>query len=208
MLKALSAISGAVLLRPSFAVAQVADSKAMLVELAKARASIKTLVASFHQRRTLGLLAATVESRGQMTLVRPDRLRWELFAPDAIVYFVGPDGIAYQTPRGRGRASAEAGHPLGAVLGDTLVLLGGDLSLLSARYELSFRREDAKVVVEARPRIPELLRLVRRLELELDRDLAVPVGLVLEESERDRSVIRFEGAVRNAPVDDARMTLG
>src|SRR5262245_60475948 len=73
---------------------EVADA---LADIAKARAGLQTLVGGFTQERTIGLLATAVKSEGEMTVVRPDRLRWELRPPDAIVYWIGPEGLAYAT---------------------------------------------------------------------------------------------------------------
>ncbi|MEP7125371.1 MAG: outer membrane lipoprotein carrier protein LolA, partial [Byssovorax sp.] len=53
-----------------------------LAKIARARASLKTLTVPFTQERTIGLLASTVKSEGELTMVRPDKLRWELKAPD------------------------------------------------------------------------------------------------------------------------------
>ncbi|MFO0673296.1 MAG: hypothetical protein U0235_27395 [Polyangiaceae bacterium] len=44
----------------------------------------------FTQERTIGLLATKVKSTGTPALARPDRLRWELAAPDSVVYRVAP----------------------------------------------------------------------------------------------------------------------
>ena len=79
-----------------------------LAEITKARASVKTLVAPFVQERTIGLLATSVKSEGEMTLVRPDRLRWELKPPDAITYWITPEGFAFATASGSAARSASS----------------------------------------------------------------------------------------------------
>ena len=52
--------------------------EAARASITKARATIKTLQAPFKQTRVIGLLASEVKSKGKLTLVRPDRLRWDL----------------------------------------------------------------------------------------------------------------------------------
>ena len=82
----------------ALAFARVARADAVsdtLADITRARASLKTLVASFTQERTIGLLATAVKSDGEMSLVRPDRLRWELKPPDAVTYWITPEGFAY-----------------------------------------------------------------------------------------------------------------
>src|SRR5687768_14437013 len=56
-----------------------------LAAVATARKDLKTLVASFEQKRVVGLLAEEVKSKGELAVVTPDKLRWELLPPDGIV---------------------------------------------------------------------------------------------------------------------------
>ena len=77
-----------------------------LAEITRARASLKTLVAPFTQERSIGLLATAVKSDGEMTLVLPDRLRWELKPPDAITYWITPEGFGFATPKGAAGAAS------------------------------------------------------------------------------------------------------
>ena len=149
------------------------DLTTLLADLAHARAKLKTLVAPFRQARTIGLLASRIDSAGQMTLVRPDRLRWELFPPDSAVYWVLPEGIAYRTGTSSGRLQAEMAGTFGGVLSDLMLLLGGDLASLGTRYDLARLAKEGGPTIEARPKRPELAKLVRRIELELSDDLHV-----------------------------------
>src|SRR5208337_4728980 len=75
----------------------------LLARIARARAPIRTMQGPFTQTRTIGLLATDVRSTGTLVLVRPDRLRWELAPPDQVVFFVGPEGLAYRGPHDHAR---------------------------------------------------------------------------------------------------------
>jgi outer membrane lipoprotein-sorting protein len=198
------------LARPSVAwaddVAQAGDVDQALRDIAAARASLKTLVAPFEQTRTMGLLAAEVKSKGEMTLVRPDRLRWELFPPDAITYWITPDGFAYKTANGGVNAGKSAAGKFGAVLGDLLIMLGGDLDKLKKRYRLSLvKRDDKGLTLEARPQTDEVKKHVRRLVLTAGPELWKVRQIILEEASGDQSVIRFTGNKRDVAVDPSKM---
>ena len=104
-----------------------------LRDIARARSSVTTLTGSFTQERTIGLLAAKIRSTGTLTLVRPDRLRWELAPPDDVVYWIVPEGLAYQSKTGQGRAPAS--DRVAPALDDLRTLLGGDLTRLRVREE-------------------------------------------------------------------------
>ena len=106
-----------------------------LAEVKAARANMKTLKGPFTQERTIGMLSAKVKSTGTLTMVRPDRLRWELAPPDDIVYWVGPEGFSYKSARGQGHIPAAAAR-LASAMEDVRLVLGGDLDKLRTRYIL------------------------------------------------------------------------
>lgn len=173
-----------------------------LADVAKARAKLTTLQGPFVQERTISLLASKVKSTGKLHLVRPDRLRWELDPPDAATYWVLPDGLAYKTKAGKGKVQKGAQGPLGGVLADLLVLLGGDLALLKGRYDLELVKRDASgTVIHAAPKDKSLAKTTKRIELGLGADLAILQRVVLVEAGDDRSEITFGALIRNAPVD-------
>lgn len=193
-------LSGAAIAIASRATAAPLDDA--LADIAKARSKLTTLQGPFVQERTIALLASKVKSTGKLWMMRPDRLRWELDAPDAAIYWVLPDGLAYKTKSGKGKVAKGAQGPLGGVLSDLLILLGGDLAELKGRYELSLVRRDAKsMVVHAVPKDKAVAKSTKRIELSLGADPAVLEKVVLVEAGDDRSEITFGSLTRNAAVD-------
>jgi outer membrane lipoprotein-sorting protein len=174
----------------------------LIAEIAKARTSLKTLVGPFTQTRTIGLLSAKVRSTGKMTLVRPDRLRWELAPPDEIVYWVTPEGLAYRSREGSGAVRGSTAK-VGASLDDMRVLLGGDLGQLSSRYDLTVSGPDAgPFTFEATPRAG-VTAAVQHLSFTIAADRVTPVRAVLVEGPKDRTEIEFGALAKNVAVDPA-----
>jgi len=175
-----------------------------LAEVARARASLKTLSGPFTQERTIGLLASKIKSRGALALERPDRLRWELAPPDDVVYWVGPDGLAYKSARASGRMPAGQGK-IAAALDDVRVLLGGDLGRLRARYDMRVvSRGPEGIAFDATPR-PGSDKRLDRLQFAVGPDRVRPTRATLVEGPRDRTDIVFGALERDAALDPARM---
>jgi hypothetical protein len=177
---------------------------ALLSRVGRARSTVRTLQGPFVQTRTIGLLATDVRSRGSLALVRPDRLRWELEPPDDVVFFLGPDGLAYRSAHGQGRAPAASGR-MGAALDDLRTVLGGDLTRLRQRWELRLLRDDAtgaEIEAVARPGTNAPLASLR---FALGPDLVRPTRVVLVEGPHDKTVVDFGSLVVDAPVDPARL---
>jgi outer membrane lipoprotein-sorting protein len=174
-----------------------------LADIARARSGITSLVGAFTQERTIGLLAAKVRSTGTLTLVRPDRLRWELDPPDAVTYWVTPEGLAYKNASEKGRVGA-ANSKVTAALADLRALLGGDLGQLRARYDLRGTCT-SPIQFEAIPKPDQPAPTVKRIAFTLAPDLVAPQRVTLVETERDRTEIQFGPMTKNVPVDPAKM---
>jgi outer membrane lipoprotein-sorting protein len=195
--------AGAVACLPS--VAQADEVSDVLAEIKKARAGLKTLVGPFVQERTIGLLATTVKSEGEVTMVRPDRLRWELRPPDAVTYWIGPEGFAFATPRGSSAVGKAAAGRFGAVLGDLMTLLGGDLEKLRTRYDLTVPSRKDGVTLRAVPKAEDVKKHVRRIEMRSGSELWTIREISIEEQGGDLSVIRFGKMERDVRVDPSKM---
>lgn len=188
---------------------------AVIADIAKARKELKSLRASFTQERRITLLAATVKSTGQLEL-QGDRLRWDLAPPDDIVYFVGPEGLAYKTKTSSASVPSTAsgnGANVARALADLRALLSGDLSLLRARYALAGSRgpSDVEITGTVLPpnasdkANPPSKSAVRAFTLVLDKNLTTPVRARLIEGKSDSIDLKFSQAVLNAPIDPARL---
>jgi hypothetical protein len=182
-----------------------------LRRISDARSRLRTLSGPFRQTRTIGLLASEVRSSGTLTLVRPDRLRWELAPPDEVTFWVGPEGLAYKSARGSGRLPPTTAGVAG-VLADLRALLGGDLSGLSARWSLRVvRQDDAGVDLEAISRSdpsPDRVTTTgapRSIRLALAADLLRPTRVLLVEGPRDQTSVDFGDLRVNAPVDESSL---
>jgi outer membrane lipoprotein-sorting protein len=192
--------SALVLALPGLALADALDDK--LKEVGAARARLKTLSGPFTQERTIGLLASKISSTGKLALVRPDRLLWELDAPDSVSYWIGAEGLAYKGKQGQGRLPITS--KIAPALDDLRTLLGGDLSTLRARYEMKDVTSGKGFAFEAVPRTKENARF-QKIVLELAEDLMRPKHVSLVESVRDKTEIAFGDLAINASIDPARM---
>lgn len=198
--RSMLAASALVLLAPGVALGDSLGDK--LRAAGAARARFKTLTGPFTQERVIGLLATKVTSTGRLTLVRPDRLLWELDAPDSVSYWVGPEGLAYRGREGHGRVPLDA--KLAPGLGDLRTLLGGDLGTLRERYNLTEVPAGAGLAFDAVPKDMAGARFAR-LSLVLAEDLVRPRKILLHEGGKERTEITFGTLAIDAPVDPARM---
>jgi outer membrane lipoprotein-sorting protein len=174
-----------------------------LAEVKAARANMRTLKGPFTQERTIGMLSAKVKSTGMLTMVRPDRLRWELAPPDDIVYWVGPEGFSYKSARGQGHIPAAAAR-LASAMEDVRLVLGGDLDKLRTRYDLALvSKTPDEVSFSATPIAGGTDLHLEKILFSLGKDRAMPTRATLIESARDKTEIVFGAMQRDIAIDPA-----
>ena len=197
------ALGGAALLLSQPAVAQAED---LLKELAKARSSLKTLTAPFEQTRVIGLLAEPVKSKGELVLVRPDQLRWELFAPDDIVYWVNKSGVSYRAGKSGKPASVPRKGGFTAVLDDLMTFLGGDVAALSSRYEITTSaHSDGSISLVGLPKADDLKKHLKKIAMRSNAEKWGISSVEIEDASGDLSTIAFGVNEKDKKIEPARM---
>lgn len=174
----------------------------VLGRITEARKSIKTLQAPFTQTRIIGLLASEVKSEGKLTLVSPDRLRWELFPPDAVTYWIGPEGLAMRNEDGVTKVGKAAAGRFASVLGDLLIMLGGDMRKLRERYEIAVKQKGDTLLLQAKPKDAEVRKHVSKLRMKAKGNGETIQRIEIHEKGGDQSIIRFGTFTKNEPVKD------
>jgi hypothetical protein len=152
-------------------------------------------------------MKAQIVSQGRVSLVLPDRLRWELFPPDEIVYFVTPDGLAYRNRSSQGAVRANDARTLAAGLDDLRAMLGGDLAQLRRRYDLKAFAVGDDVELEANALPSAESRGMKAIKFGIGKDRIRPTFTRLVEKNGDSSDIRFGELRMNVPIDPASMHL-
>ena len=150
----------------------------LLADIAKARKNLKSMKATFTQERKLTLLATSVKSTGNLSYLAPDRLRWELDAPDNVIYWIGPEGLSYRT-KSSSATAAPKGAAIANALADVRALLTGDLAQLKDRYVLGGTRRAEEAEITGTAKDPKAS--VKSFVLVLGKDLSAPVRARLVE---------------------------
>jgi outer membrane lipoprotein-sorting protein len=179
----------------------------LFAEVARSRKGAKSFAGPFTQTRKMGLMKAQIVSQGRVSLVLPDRLRWELFPPDEIVYFVTPDGLAYRNRSSQGAVRANDARTLAAGLDDLRAMLGGDLAQLRKRYDLKAFAVGDDVELEANALPSAEGRGMKAIKFGIGKDRIRPTFTRLVEKNGDSSDIRFGELRMNVPIDPASMHL-
>ncbi len=175
--------------------AAVADGGAgrvheLLRRISARQRAVRTLRASFVQVKESALLVAPVTSRGTFWYRAPDAVRWEYAEPDRMVVLLAGHELITILP---GEGTVERVR-LGPRQRRLLELVNGvrPLEEVAGRFSVTLRDRPGSPRIELvlEPGHGPLARRIRRVLLEIDRELLLPVAV---EAERpDGSTTRIE----------------
>lgn len=198
----------AVLLAAVLAAAPPADTAAILKSLENAGRALKTMKASFVETKVLVLLDEKQETRGDVLLQVPGRLRWNYTTPQPSAMVIKDGRFSRYIPKSkqvfRGQAKGEA---------DLLVGFGPGAAGLGKKYEVTLVGEEAVAgtpayVLDLKPRPDQASSgLFSGIRLWVDKARSIPVQTRLTEPTGDHTTIRFEGVVLNRPVSASAFDL-
>ena len=178
--------------------APAADADAVLRSLETAGRGLKTMQASFVETKVLVLLEESQETRGQVLLQVPGRLRWDYTSPKPSVMLIRDGRFARYIPQSkqvfRGPAKGEA---------DLLVGFGPGAKGLGQKYKVTLVGEEKVAgadafVLDLQPRQAGS-GLFSSIRLWVDKTRSIPVQTRLTEPTGDHTTIRFANVVVNAP---------
>lgn len=176
--------------------ARAADADSVLRSLEAAGRSLKTMKAAFVETKVLVLLDESQETRGQILLQVPGRLRWDYTSPKPSVMLIREGRFARYIPQSkqvfRGPAKGEA---------DLLVGFGPGAAGLSQKYKVTLVGDEnvggaAAWVLDLHPRQAGS-GLFSGIRLWVDKARSLPVQTRLTEPTGDHTTIRFASVVVN-----------
>ncbi|HEY8120734.1 MAG TPA: outer membrane lipoprotein carrier protein LolA [Myxococcota bacterium] len=120
----------------------------------------------FVETKRLALLREPVESRGVMAFAPPDRLRWEILAPEPSRLRVEGARVSFERAGARARQLDLTLEPGARGLVDAVrFLLAGDLAALRRSYEVTLAEDGDAWRLALAPRDEAERRVVSRIEL-------------------------------------------
>jgi outer membrane lipoprotein-sorting protein len=172
------------------------------------QSAVRSLEARFVQRKESELFVETEESRGVFTFLAPDRVRWEFVSPDAMTVVIDDDTMTtwYRDLERAdvlkvGRYSEQVLQYLGAS-GTLETLL--DYFRVSAVFPAA-PGEPYRLSLD--PRYARIQKRIESMDVWIDRERFVPVGLRYVEPGGDVTEYRFHDIEINALVPADRFEL-
>ncbi len=169
--------------------------------------SLQSLRADFVQLKSSAMLLEPVRSTGEFCYLAPDRVRWDYHQPEAMVVLFTDDFVTTYYP---GHHQAEqvkvSGHDRRFVR-----VLAGTLPMDDLTSYFRIRLEDpgppGPYRLRLTPHRKSLSKRLDSLQLEVDRDLLLPVVVEYIEADGDRTRYEFSRLERDPVLEVSRFRL-
>ncbi len=161
--------------------------------LKKSSAQMQSYQSDFIQEKHLQMFQQPVRFTGRLSLVRPDKLRWEFFSPaPSVLIFNGDSGLRCNGDAVQ-KFSLKDDPMMGAVAEQLWLWLGGDYTALDAEYSVVMEGSDGIVVT------PKKKGVLRSLSLHFNK-CGQPRNVTIHEDGGDFTTITFSNERENQPL--------
>ncbi len=180
---------------------------ALIERVVERQRELRTLEAEFVQIKHSALLLEAVESTGVFLFRAPDLVRWDYRQPDSMVVLFTEDTVTTYHPE---QARAERIKVSSKQRRFVRVLAGTQpLDDLTLNFSVTLADPGGRAHyrLTLRPVGNILSKKLRSVEIEVDRELFLPVVIEYNEADGDSTRYEFMNMVINPEIDDSRFNL-
>ena len=180
---------------------------ALIERVVERQRALRTFEAEFVQLKESALLLEAVESTGVFLFRAPDLVRWDYRHPDAMVVLFSEDTVTTYHPA---LARAEQIKVSNKQRRFVRVLAGTQpLDDLTSHFSITLADPggQAHYRLTLRPVGNTLSKKLQSVEIEVDRELFLPVVIEYNEADGDSTRYEFKKMVINPEIDDSRFDL-
>ncbi len=185
----------------SFAKADVSSELQLFLQnIQTASDEVSSFSSDFTQEKHLSMFTTPVKFEGKLSIIRPDKLRWEFLSPlPSVLILNGDKGVrcSEKAPPEHFQLSTD---PIMKMVAEQLWLwLGGDYSKLNTLYDLEKRDEATLFIL---PKDEGTAEFIQSVSIFFNSTSLQPEQVEIAEPGDDLTVIRFVNPVTNSPLSD------
>ncbi len=188
-------------LSPSILFSAQVDLSSFLDEVQSASDKITSFSSSFTQERHLALFAKPVIFHGKLTIVRPDKLRWEFIDPvPSVIIFNGDKGIRCNEHNSQNSFDLGSDPVMKSVAEQLWLWLGGDYAKLNKRFLIKMKGNHTLIITPKEQAVSEYIAAVT---IKFNEITNRPERVEIVEPGGDLTRIIFHSYVVNMDVPEA-----
>jgi len=190
----------------SFAFAQdyspVSNPLEIQNKIIKSNQAAKTLQASFTQEKHMSILNKPFISTGKFYLKQPEKVRWEYTAPFNYVVVLVNEQVAIKD----GDDLQNYDMSKNAIFKEVNKVMSGMVNgkmLEDKSFETTFFENANNYKVVLKPKIESVKNFITEINVYFDKENFQTLQVTMFENEGDKTIIKFNDTLINAPINDA-----
>lgn len=181
------------------------ELRSFLQEIQAASDEVRSFSSSFVQERKLALFAEPVVFHGSLTVVRPDKLRWEFTSPvPSVLIFSGERGMRCNADAPPVRFDLGSDPIMRSVAEQLWLWLGGDYSRLEFLYTMAKTGPNALTIT---PKEEAVGKFIDSITITFGKTSLQPEKVEIDEPGGDTTTISFHSYVLNSSTPDVLFTV-
>lgn len=180
------------------------DLSSFLARIQHNSDQVRRFSTTFVQEKHLALFSAPVIFHGKLTVVRPDRLRWEFTDPvPSVLVFRGDAGLRCSDQAPPEKFSLGTDPVMRAVAEQLWLWLGGDYAKLQELYLLE---QKGAATLRISPKQKSIAEYIAAVTISFDSELRQPESVAIEEPGGDYTLIIFQSYQINGEIGERLFT--
>ncbi|HPR64570.1 MAG TPA: outer membrane lipoprotein carrier protein LolA [Thermoanaerobaculia bacterium] len=184
-----------------------ADLESVLDRVSQAQSKIETLRASFVQEKQSDFFAENVTSSGVLYYKAPDSIRWEYESPSKIIILITHETVTFYDVEQKKAERTVVGRVRKKI--QQYMMATEPLEKLKRYFTIYFaeKEKEGRYYLRLVPAVRKIEKHLSEVNIEVDRELNLPVSVAYTDSDGDLTRYKLHGIVINEPIDPEKFRL-
>ena len=178
-----------------------AEAKAMVTEISKTAASIRTLACNFTQVKTLSFLNDKMTSQGRMCYDASGKLRWEYTSPYTYTFILNGQQVHIQSAKNRQTIDIRQSHLFQGIAQVMMNSVTGRNLTSNKDFACTFYTQGDVWVADLVPQRKEMKQMFSTIRLRFDSKRRMVSQVEMNEKRGDVTVITLKDIKTNETIN-------
>lgn len=173
----------------------------VLEQIDRAAAGMKNMQCDFAQTRSMKLLSTEMQSKGVMSFMRPDKLRWQYVAPYDYTFILNGDKIQLKSTKSTKDIDVQGNKMFRQITSIILNCITGSGLRSVADFRVELYEAGGSYMARLYPKKKELKQIYEVIEIQFNAALTMVSTVNMKERTGDATLIRLMNAKINSSLD-------
>jgi outer membrane lipoprotein-sorting protein len=168
---------------------------------AQATATTESIQSDFKQEKSLSMLSENINSTGKFWYRKKDKIRMEYIQPYSYIMILNGGKIFVKEGQKENKISANSNKVFQQVNRILIDCVGGSM-LDNPDFQSRIFESQSSFLVELVPQAKNLKDLYKNINILIDKKDYTAIAIEMFELSGDKTIIRFQNKILNAPIND------